>query len=141
MNDRDSENDTLTTNQRSQQSSKQGPKNINTFLEERKSLLQEIDAIQAQVDKSDLRKLESGELADRIWYKKATHSLKRKRQSMNTLNHYISNLKRLEKSSREKEWYCTFVKVARSKLPKDVFVSIRDEVDQQMGMGGQTYES
>ena len=132
MIDRDGEHDTSKT---SQQSSKQGPKNISVFLEERKGLLQEIDAIQAQVDKADLRKLESGELADRIWYKKATHSLKRKRQSMNTLNHYISNLKRLEKSNREKEWDCTFVKVARNKLPKDVFMSIRDEVDQQVGMG------
>jgi len=135
MNDRDSEHDAFKTSQQSQQSSKQGPKNISVFLEERKGLLQEIDAIQAQVDKADLRKLESGELADRIWYKKATHSLKRKRQSMNTLNHYISNLKRLEKSNREKEWDCTFVKVARNKLPKDVFMSIRDEVDQQVGMG------
>ena len=132
MIDRDGEHDTSKT---SQQSSKQGPKNISVFLEERKGLLQEIDAIQAQVDKADLRKLESGELADRIWYKKATHSLNRKRQSMNTLNHYISNLKRLEKSNREKEWDCTFVKVARNKLPKDVFMSIRDEVDQQVGMG------
>jgi len=133
MIDRNSEHDTSKT---SWQSSKQGPKNISIFLEERKGLLQEIDAIQAQVANADLRKLESGELADRIWYKKATHSLKRKRQSLNTLNHYISNLKRLEKSSREKEWDCTFVKIARNKLPKDVFMSIRDEVDQQVGMGG-----
>ena len=117
------------------QESKQGPKNINTFLEERERLLQEAVAIQDQVDKAGLRKLESGELADRVWYKKATHSLKRKRQLLNTLNHDISNLRRLEMINRGKEWNRAFVKVARNKLPKDVFMSIRDEVDQQVGMG------